>query len=54
MIRFKQFMLEKDMYKHLTAGELLKPGREGRGVTVVKKINDNEESFFSKVVAQLE
>tara|TARA_B100001287_G_scaffold253642_1_gene236468 strand:- start:2143 stop:3147 length:1005 start_codon:yes stop_codon:yes gene_type:complete len=43
MLRFKQFILEKDMYKHLTAGELLKPGREGRGMTVIKKINDNEE-----------
>lgn len=44
MLKFKQFfILERDMYKNLTAGELLKPGREGRGQTIIDKINDNEE-----------
>ena len=43
MLRFKNFILEKAMYKNLTAGELLKPGREGRAMTIINKINDNEE-----------
>lgn len=43
MLRFKHYLLEKAMYKHLTAGELLKPGREGRGTTIIDKINGNEE-----------
>lgn len=43
MLRFKHYLMEQSMYKHLTAGELLKPGREGRGITVVNKINDGEE-----------
>jgi len=43
MLRFKTFLLEKAMYKNLTAGELLKPGREGRAMTIINKINDNEE-----------
>ena len=43
MLRVKNYLMEKDMYKHLTAGELLKPGREGRGTTIIDKINGNEE-----------
>ena len=43
MLKFRQFILEQAMYKHLTAGELLKPGREGRGQTIIDKNNGNEE-----------
>ena len=47
MLRFRQFILEKSMYKTLTAGELLKPGREGRGLTIIRKIEDNEEFLLA-------
>lgn len=46
MLSFKSFLLE--MYKNLTAGELLKPGREGRGSTVADKIKDGDPFLLHK------
>lgn len=45
MLRFATYLEEK--YKTLTAGELLKPGREGRAVIVVKKIEDGSPFLLS-------
>lgn len=41
VLTFKGFLFEM-AYKKLTAGELLKPGREGRGETIITKIQDGD------------
>jgi len=49
MLRFRQYLMEKGMlFKvKLTAGELLKPGREGRGDTLIAKLQDNDPFILS-------
>lgn len=41
MLTFRGYLNEMS-YKNLTAGELLKPGREGRGETIITKINNGD------------
>lgn len=41
MLSFRGFLTEM-AFKKLTAGELLKPGREGRGDTIIRKITDGD------------
>ena len=41
MLTFRGFLSEM-AFKKLTAGELLKPGREGRGETIITKIKDGD------------
>jgi hypothetical protein len=45
MLRLKTYIEEK--FKTLTAGELLKPGREGRAKTIVKKIESGSPFLLS-------
>ena len=40
MLSFKRYI--EEMYKKLVASELLKPGREGRGQTLIDKIKDGD------------
>ena len=41
MMKFKQFLAEFS-FKRLLPGELMKPGRESRAETVIRKINDGD------------
>ena len=42
MLSFNEFLSEASMFKRLLPGELMKPGREGRGETVIRKIVDQD------------
>ena len=42
MYSFIDFLLEKTMFKSLSGPELMKPGREGRADTVIKKISGKD------------
>ena len=46
MLSFKRFLMEG--YVPLSADQLLKPGREGRATTLIKKIQDGDPFLLYK------